>query len=111
MQDLDLINFLASAFKGVPLVFVVIGMTQWVKSLGAKGNEIRIFSMIWGVLIGGVYMVVTERPPAGDGWAMAGYLFGIALYGLSMGIVASGVYDATVGQIKSLVEQLLSRKA
>jgi hypothetical protein len=58
-----------------------------------------------------VYMLVTERPPTGNWWDVAGFVFGIMLYGLSMGIVASGVYDATIGQIKDLVTQFLSKRS
>ena len=104
-MQIDLLSFLAAAFKGVPLIFVVIGLTEWAKSLGVQGAQIRVTSMIIGVVFGGAYMIATERPPEGDWWVVFGYAFGVLLYGASMGIVASGLYDATVGKIKELLAQ------
>ena len=74
---------------GVPLLFVVIGLVQWVKSFGVKGHALRGSAMGIGLLLGAGFQIAQLGLPV----AFAGW-FGIAVYGLGLGIVASGVYDA-----------------
>jgi hypothetical protein len=47
-------------------------------------------------------MVAQQRPPAGDWQAGLGYWFAVMVYGMAMGLVASGVYDAMKGMMPSL---------
>lgn len=75
--------------QGVPLLFVVIGLVQWVKSFGVEGKALRAVSAGIGLILGGAYQVsVLGVPPDFAGW------FGVVVYGLGMGVTASGVYDA-----------------
>jgi hypothetical protein len=74
---------------GIPLVVVVIGLVEWFKSFGLAGNILRGISMVIGMLAGGGYMLATNGLPTDfAGW------FGVVIYGLALGLVASGVYDA-----------------
>lgn len=74
--------------EGVPLIFVVMGLVQWISEFGVKGNYLRGVSMLVGLLFGGGYMLAANGQPAD----FAGY-FGFAVYGVGLGLVASGVYD------------------
>ena len=81
--------FSEAIVAGVPLLFVVIGLVQWVSSFGVKGHYLRGASMAVGLLLGAGYQIASFGVPA----VFAGW-FGIAVYGLGLGLVSSGVYDA-----------------
>ena len=97
-----------AAVGGVPLLFVVLGLVEWVKMLRRKdgsqwidGNWLLLVSLVWGVVVGGGYMLAQGGPPVGDG--VFAYWFTVIIYGLAMGLVASGLYNVA----KGLVEKLL----
>ena len=73
---------------GLPLVLVVIGLVEWFKQLGVQGNALRYVSMAIGLVIGIGYQLSLGMPTDYAGW------FGAAVYGLALGLVASGIYDA-----------------
>ena len=73
---------------GLPLVLVVIGLVEWFKQLGVQGNNLRYVSMAIGLVFGIGYQVSLGMPTDYAGW------FGAAVYGLALGLVASGIYDA-----------------
>jgi len=73
---------------GLPLVLVVIGLVEWFKQLGVQGNVLRYVSMAIGLVIGIAYQISLGLPADFAGW------FGAAVYGLALGLVASGIYDA-----------------
>lgn len=73
---------------GLPLVLVVIGLVEWFKQLGVQGNVLRYVSMAIGLVFGIGYQVSLGMPTDYAGW------FGAAVYGLALGLVASGIYDA-----------------
>jgi hypothetical protein len=81
--------YTGAVVAGVPLMFVVIGLVQWVKSFGVTGNLLRVVSMIIGLVFGGGYIFATVGFPA----TFAEW-FAAVVYGIGLGIVASGVYDA-----------------
>lgn len=92
----DLSLFANAAVGGVPLLFVVLGLVQWVKGLGLTGEvPVRLVSMVIGLLFGGGYMIATSGVPA----EFAGW-FAIVIYGIALGLIASGIYD--VGEDISL---------
>lgn len=71
----------------VPLLIVVLGLVQYYKKLNATGNLLSILSMITGVLFGGFYLYLVTEPTA-----MLG-IFLCIIYGIVIGLIASGVYD------------------
>lgn len=99
---MDLQSYANASVAGVPLVLVVIGLVEWCKSFKTKdgsallsGNLVLVISMLVGTLLGGGFMLVQLRPPSGaDWWPHFVYWFGVLVYGMGMGIVASGIYDA-----------------
>ncbi len=87
--------FAEVAVAGIPLLFVVIGLVELVKSFGVQGNILRGVSMFVGLLFGVSYQIAQLGVPAD----FAG-IFSMAVYGLGLGLVASGVYDAAKGMTK-----------
>jgi hypothetical protein len=72
---------------GVPLIFVVLGLVEWVKSFGVKGNAVKVVSMAIGLGLGVGYQLSVAMPVGFTGW------FGVIVFGLALGLVASGIYD------------------
>ena len=72
---------------GLPLVLVVLGLVEWVKRLGLAGRAVVIVSMAIGLALGLAYQVSIAVPIDFAGW------FGAAVYGIGLGLVASGIYD------------------
>ena len=73
---------------GLPLSAVVFGLVEFVKSFGVRGHWLTITSMLLGLLFGVSYQIANAGLPAGfAGW------FGVAVFGLVLGLVASGFYD------------------
>ena len=74
---------------GLPLIFVVIGLVEYIKKLGVDGKSLLAASMVIGLVLGIGYQIsVNDLPVNFGGW------FSITVYGLGLGIVASGIYDA-----------------
>jgi hypothetical protein len=74
---------------GIPIVLVVLGLVEWVKKLGLEGKAVLVVSMAFGLLFGAGYQFSTNGFPADfSGW------FLVVVYGLALGLVASGIYDA-----------------
>jgi len=74
--------------SGLPLLLVVLGLVEWVKRLGLSGKPDILVSMGIGLVIGIAYQVSIALPVDFAGW------FGAAVYGIGLGIVSSGIYDA-----------------
>lgn len=85
----DISVFAIAAVAGVPLLFVVLGLVEWIKGVGLKDPVwIRVASMLVGLLFGGGYMIAEAGvPDAFAGW------FALVVYGIGLGLVASGIYD------------------
>jgi len=73
---------------GIPLLLVVLGLVEWSKLLGLTGNVLRVVSMTIGLALGIGYQFSLAAPVAFADW------FGISVFGLALGLTASGVYDA-----------------
>lgn len=108
---MDFASFAKVAVQGVPLLFVVMGVVEYCKKFKNKdgtpkfnGNVILLISMGWGLLIGSGYMITQTRPPAEDWWIIFIYWFGVAIYGIAMGLIASGLFDV----IKNIVEKIFA---
>lgn len=108
---MDWSSFANVAVKGVPLLFVVMGVVELFKKFTRKdgtrtfkGNSILVISLFWGILVGGGYMVSLTKPPVNqDWWLVYVYWFGIVVYAIAMGLVASGLYDLIVGVAKKVL--------
>ena len=79
---------------GVPLIFVVLGLVEWVKSFGVKGNAVKVVSMAIGLVLGIGYQISVAVPVGFAGW------FGASVFGLALGLLASGIYDAVKNATK-----------
>ena len=72
----------------VPLVAVIFGLVEFSKSFGLKGHWLTIFSMVLGLAFGISYKIAeTGLPTLFGGW------FATIVFGLALGLVASGFYD------------------
>ncbi len=76
-----------SIVAGLPLVLVVLGLVEWVKRLGLEGKAVVVVSMAIGLGIGLAYQISIALPVDFAGW------FTAAIYGIGLGLVASGIYD------------------
>lgn len=70
------------------LMVVIFGLVEFSKSLGLAGRKLTIASMLLGLVFGIAYQLATAGMPAAfGGW------FVVIVYGLALGLVASGFYD------------------
>ncbi len=81
-------DFSNALVAGIPLVFVVIGLVEWSKRLGVSGKPLMVLSMLIGVVLGVLYQFSLQPLEGFSAW------FGAVVYGLGLGLVASGIYDA-----------------
>ena len=80
-------DFTSYLVAGVPLVLVVLGLVEWVKSLGLQGVAVKLVSMAIGLVLGIGYQLSLAVPVGFSGW------FGASVFGVALGLVASGIYD------------------
>lgn len=81
-------DFSNAIVAGIPLVLVVIGLVEWIKRFGLQGAALNVASLLIGLVAGIAYQVSIALPVDFAGW------FAAAIYGLALGLVASGLYDA-----------------
>ncbi|KPL82656.1 hypothetical protein SE15_11195 [Thermanaerothrix daxensis] len=74
--------------NGIPLVLVVLGLVEWSKRLGLSGKALQLLSMLVGIVLGVLYQYSVFPLVTFAEW------FGAVVYGLALGLIASGVYDA-----------------
>ena len=73
---------------GFPLVAVVFGLVEFVKSFGLKGHWLTGVSILLGLAFGIAYQIANAGVPMNfAGW------FSTVVFGLMLGLVASGLYD------------------
>lgn len=77
---------------GIPLLAIVIGLVQFIKGFGLNGNAVKALSIAIGLLLGGAYQYTVAAPVDFAGW------FSIVVFGLGLGLVASGLYNANQGR-------------
>lgn len=83
--------------NGVPLVAVVMALVQFYGVMGVSGKAQFVSSLVTGILLGVGYMISVNGVPVDfAGW------FGQGFYGLALGLMAAGVYNAANGK-KSLI--------
>jgi hypothetical protein len=80
--------------NGIPLVTLVIALVEWVKRFGVKGAWLNATSMLIGLVIGVAYWYAQSPLGSFAEW------FGAIVYGLMLGLGASGVYDAAKSAVK-----------
>ena len=84
---------------GIPLIVVIFGLVEFIKSLGLKGRVLTIVSLVLGLVFGMAYQIAQAGMPAGfAGW------FTTLIFGLAIGLTASGFYkfiDARAPEVKS----------
>jgi len=90
---LDIFNDIAVA--GIPLLAFVLGLVQFIKGFNLKGEIVKGLSMGVGLLLGVGYQFSTVPPVNFAGW------FGAVVFGLALGLVASGIYDVVTPQSKA----------
>jgi hypothetical protein len=101
------LSFADAAVNGVPLVLVVFGIVAFLKLQGLQGKLLLLCSLGTGLLIGAAYMVYKTRPPTGDWWVVYGYWFGVVMYGLGLGLLASGVYEGGKSAVQSVIAKIV----
>ena len=80
--------------NGIPLVVLVIALVEWIKRFGVSGQMLNALSMGVGAAIGIGYWYAQHPLVSFGDW------FGAIVYGLALGLVASGVYDAAKSVMK-----------
>ena len=81
---------------GVPLLLVVIGLVEWVKKINVPSNALPFVSMGIGLVLGSGYQIAENGVPLDfAGW------FAVIVFGLAIGLVASGLFDAAKNIVRS----------
>ena len=99
MEQTFLSVYTEAAPGGIPLAFVVIGLVAWFKMMGAQGKVLTGLGMAFGILFGSAYMYAQtyQQFTAGMGGAIVGPILAIVVYGVGLGITATGSYKAGEG--------------
>ena len=89
-------DFNGLVVNGVPIIAVIIGLVAFVKAMGIRGVvALRATSAGLGLLLGvGAQISETGVPVDFAGW------FGLIIYGLGLGVVASGLVDAASDAVR-----------
>lgn len=99
--------FKVGAESGTTVLFIVLGLVQVWGRLGAAGKVQLLSSLATGLLVGGSFQIAALGTPA-----LFSDWFAVVMYGLLMGLVASGVYEVgkklATGAIVEIVKKLWS---
>jgi hypothetical protein len=109
MLDFDLSAYITAAVAGVPLLFVVMGLTHIWGQLGAEGKVQLASALGTGVILGTLYMVSQVRPPVGDWYEGFVYWFSSAFYGIGLGVLAVTGYETLKNVTYKAVGGLLAK--
>lgn len=80
-------DFSDAIVNGIPLVVLIIGLVQFLKELGVSGPWLRVASAAIGLVLGVLYQLSLFMPADLGGW------LGVVVYGLGLGLTASGLVD------------------
>ena len=80
---------------GIPLILVVIGLVQYVKEkLDWAGPGVEIFAIVLGTLFGfGYHVYANTNAAVAILWSF-NFVFEGLVFGLAVGLVATGIYKA-----------------
>lgn len=97
-------------FQAVPenaliVIFIVLGLVTLAGKFGLKGPAQLATSMAIGTLFGAGFMIAALGVPG----TFAGW-FSILVYGLAMGLVASGIYETGKGVINKANHEQTARE-
>jgi len=81
--------------NGIPLTIVVLVLVELFKGLGLSGKSLTVTSFSIGLVLGIAYQLSIELPVNFAGW------FGAIVFGLALGGLASGSYDAVKSAVRS----------
>lgn len=84
-----MLDFTTLLVGGIPLVLVVFALVEFVKSFGLKGNWLTIASLLIGLILGMAYQIAQAMPATFSAWFVA------VIFGLTLGLIASGFYKFT----------------
>jgi len=85
-------DFSVLLVDGIPLVLVIFGLVEFVKSLGLSGKVLTVVSLVLGLLVGFAYRFTIITPQTFADW------FSAIVFGLALGLTASGIYDFVNGR-------------
>ena len=74
--------------NGIPLLVVIFGLVEFIKSYGLKGNWLTGASLFLGLVFGFAYKIAETGVPA----TFAGW-FVMVVFSLALGLTASGIND------------------
>ncbi len=74
--------------NGVSLVAVIMGLVEFSKKFGLKGRALTALSMGLGIVLGIAHRIAQNGTPQ----TFADW-FNTVIFGLSLGLAASGLYD------------------
>jgi len=77
--------------NGISFLAIVFGLVEFSKKLGASGRVLTALSMVIGTAAGVMYQLAQMYPGFGR-W------FGVAVFGIAVGMAASGLYDFADGR-------------
>ena len=80
-------DFASLLVGGIPLLVVIFGLVEFIKSLGLTGRWLTVTSLVLGLVFGIAYQIATAGMPIG--FAM---WFSVVIFGLALGLVTSGFY-------------------
>lgn len=72
---------------GIPLIVVIFGLIEFVKSFGLQGKWLTLCSLLLGLVFGFAYKLAETGVPVDyAAW------FSVTIFGLALGLVTSGFY-------------------
>jgi len=93
-EEGEVMDFSDAVVNGVPLLVIIIGLVEFAKKFGLTGEACTALSLALGLVLGMLYQLQSGIPAGLAGW------FGVVMYGLGMGLVASGLYKAVLSPLK-----------
>lgn len=72
--------------NGINFLVLVFGLVEFSKKLNVRGKALTVLSMMLGTVAGVAYQLAQMYPEFGK-W------FGVVVFGLAVGLAASGIYD------------------
>lgn len=113
---MDISFFLEDAVQGIPLIAVVVILVQWLKGFKKAdgsplimGNALLISSFGIGLILGVLYMIYAAQPVGSNVYESYKYWFASAIYGITLGGLASGSYETLKAIFEAAVEKLYKK--